>query len=191
MRAARSVTGSRRTDVASRLTRPETRTGRSRTSRTSPPTPSSGGAANGTSSRRRTRRRSSSICCASSGTVSDRTFRPQIHRESPFSLWDWRQYHAKGIPDLHRVQQALEVLLVIGAVAAAFFPRRKSPLQLAALTAALLIGFELVLTHWFYLYIPWFFPFVAVALLAPVAVPATVEEAEPSGHPVGELVPAG
>jgi hypothetical protein len=34
------------------------------------------------------------------------------------------------------------------------------------LTGALLIGFELVLTHWFYLYIPWFFPFVAFALLA-------------------------
>ena len=44
-------------------------------------------------------------------------------------------------------------------------PRRKSILQLAALTAAILIGFELALTHWFYLYIPWFFPFVAFALL--------------------------
>ena len=44
-----------------------------------------------------------------------------------------------------------------------FVPRRKSPLQLAALTAALLVGFELVLTHWFYLYLPWFFPFVAFA----------------------------
>jgi hypothetical protein len=121
----------------------------------------------------------------------DRTIAPQVGRESPFSLWDWRQYHAKGIPDLHRVQQALEVLLVIGALVVAFFPRRKSPLQLAALTGALLIGFELVLTHWFYLYIPWFFPFVAVALLAPAAVPVTVEEAEPSGHPVRELVPSG
>ena len=39
-------------------------------------------------------------------------------------------------------------------------------LQLAALTAAVLIGFELVLTHWFYLYIPWFFPFVAFAVLS-------------------------
>ena len=48
-------------------------------------------------------------------------------------------------------------------------PRRKSPLQLAALTAVLLIAFELVLIHWFYLYIPWFFPFVVVALLAPAA----------------------
>ena len=42
----------------------------------------------------------------------------------------------------------------------------RSPLQLAALTAAVLIGFELVLTHWFYLYIPWFFPFVAFAVLS-------------------------
>ena len=51
------------------------------------------------------------------------------------------------------------------AAAVAFVPRRKSILQLAALTAAVLIGFELVLTHWFYLYIPWFFPFVAFAVL--------------------------
>ena len=49
----------------------------------------------------------------------------------------------------------------------AFFPRRKSPLQLAALTAALLAGFELVLTYWLYTYIPWFYPFAAIALLAP------------------------
>jgi hypothetical protein len=31
----------------------------------------------------------------------------------------------------------------------------------------LLIGFELVLTHWSYLYLPWFFPFAAFAVLAP------------------------
>ena len=31
----------------------------------------------------------------------------------------------------------------------------------------MLIGFELVLTHWFFLYLPWFFPFAAFALLAP------------------------
>jgi hypothetical protein len=99
-------------------------------------------------------------------TFYDRTLKTQITRESPFSLWDWAQYHARGIPDLHVVQWILEGLLVLGAVAAAFYPSRKSPLQLAALTGALLIGFELVLTHWFYLYIPWFFPFVGFALLA-------------------------
>jgi hypothetical protein len=53
------------------------------------------------------------------------------------------------------------------AVVFAFIPRNKTPLQLAALTGVLLLGFELVLTHWFYLYIPWFFPFVAFVVLAP------------------------
>jgi hypothetical protein len=52
-------------------------------------------------------------------------------------------------------------------VVAAFYPRRRSPLQLAALTAALLIGFELVLTHWSFLYIPWFAAFAIFAVVAP------------------------
>jgi hypothetical protein len=98
-------------------------------------------------------------------TFYDRTLKTQITRESPFSLWDWAQYHARGIPDLHVVQWILEGLLVVCAVAVAFVPRTKTPLQLAALTGALVIGFEVVLTHWFYLYIPWFFPFVIFALL--------------------------
>jgi hypothetical protein len=95
----------------------------------------------------------------------ERTFGFQLDRESPFSIWGWGQYRAEGVPDLHVVQQVLQVLVAAGAVLLAFVPRRKSILQLAALTAAVLIGFELVLTHWFYLYIPWFFPFVAFALL--------------------------
>ena len=49
----------------------------------------------------------------------------------------------------------------------AFVPRNKTPLQLAALTGVLLLGFQLVLTYWIYAYIPWFFPFVAYATLAP------------------------
>jgi hypothetical protein len=110
----------------------------------------------------------------------DRTIQPQVERHSPFSLWDWGQYHAKGIPDLGWVQSALEVLLVVGVLALAWWPRRRSPLQLAALTAAVLIGFELVLTHWFFLYLPWFFPFAAFALLAPrrVAEPAAASADE-------------
>jgi hypothetical protein len=107
-----------------------------------------------------------------------RTVSWQIKRESPFSIWDWRQYHA-GLPDLHILQRVLEGLLIAGAVAAYFLPRRKSPLQLAALTAALLLGFELVLTHWFYLYLPWFFPFAAFAVLAPAGEPAVVPAREP------------
>jgi hypothetical protein len=96
----------------------------------------------------------------------DRTVSWQIDRESPFSLWDWRQYHARGLPDLHLLQRALQVLLVLGAAALFWWPKRRSPLRIAAFTGALLVGFELVLTHWFYLYLPWFFPFVIFAFLA-------------------------
>jgi hypothetical protein len=96
-----------------------------------------------------------------------RTVGFQIGRAAPWSIWDWGQYHARGLPDLHIEQHVLQILLVLGAIAAAFFPRRKSPLQLAALTGVLLAGFELVVTYWLYTYIPWFFPFAAIALLAP------------------------
>ena len=121
----------------------------------------------------------------------DRTIVSQVTRDSPFSLWDWADYHARGIPDLHVVQLVLEGILVVGALAAAFFPRRKSPLQLAALTGALLIGFEVVLTHWFYLYIPWFFPFVAVAFLVPTHAPAAEEAEARDGRQARELVAVG
>jgi hypothetical protein len=116
-----------------------------------------------------------------------RTLGWQLGRDSPFSIWDWRQYHA-GLPDLHVLQWVLEGLVVAGAVAVYFVPRRKSPLQLAALTAALLLGFELVLTHWFYLYVPWFFPFAAFAVLAPAAEPVPVRAPQPLERPRQELV---
>jgi hypothetical protein len=111
----------------------------------------------------------------------DRTIRWQIGRSAPWSLWDWGQYHARGLPNLRIVQHVLQALLVAGAVAVAFFPRVKSPLQLAALTAALLAGFEICLTYWLYTYIPWFFGFAAIAMLAPAAVRARapVLELEP------------
>ena len=95
----------------------------------------------------------------------DRTLGWQLGRESPFSIWDWGQYHARGIPDLSVPHRIVQALVVAGALAVVFVPRRKSPLQLAALTAALIAAFQLVLTHWFYLYLPWFFPFAALALL--------------------------
>jgi hypothetical protein len=122
----------------------------------------------------------------------DRTFGWQLSRPSPFSIWDWDEY--PGFPDLHQVQTALKIGVLIAAVAVYFFPRTKTPLHVAALSGALLIGFELVLTHWFYLYIPWFFPFVAFAVLAPalvkVAEPEAAEEDPEREREIRELVPA-
>jgi hypothetical protein len=116
-----------------------------------------------------------------------RTVSFQIGRHSPFSIWDWKQYGA-GYPDLHLMQRVLQVLLVIGAIAVYFVPRRKTWRQLAALTAALLIGFELVLTHWFYLYLPWFFPFVALVVLSTERAPVSVEVPAPVEHETRALV---
>jgi hypothetical protein len=123
----------------------------------------------------------------------DRTFGWQLSRPSPFSIWDWDEY--PGFPDLHHVQTGLKVALLIAAVAVYFVPRTKNVIQLAALTGALTIGFELVLTHWFYLYIAWFFPFIAFALFAPPLARAVEAEAAEAGpereREIRELVPAG
>jgi hypothetical protein len=100
-------------------------------------------------------------------TFWDRTIGFQVGRDSPFSVWGWGQYHAAGIPDLGFVQPVVSALAVGLAVLVAFVPRRKGPIELAALTAAVLVAFQLSLTHWFYLYLPWVFPFVVLWLLLP------------------------
>ena len=53
------------------------------------------------------------------------------------------------------------------ALVVALVPRRKGPVELTALTAAVLVAFQLTLTHWFYLYLPWVVPFVLLWLLLP------------------------
>jgi hypothetical protein len=96
-----------------------------------------------------------------------RTLAFQVDRDSPFSIWDWGQYHARGIPDLASLQTVVQVCTIVLAGVAAVLPRRKGPAELAALTAALLLAFELSLTHWSYLYLPWVLPFVLLALMLP------------------------
>ena len=97
----------------------------------------------------------------------ERTVAYQSARDSPFSLWGWGQYRAEGIPDLGFAQPLVAGLAVALAVAVAFVPRDKGPVELAALTAAVLVAFQLSLTHWFYLYLPWILPFVLLWLLLP------------------------
>ncbi len=98
-------------------------------------------------------------------TFWDRTFGWQLDRPSPFSLWDWGQY--PGFPNLAILQQVLKAALVLGALALFVFPRRLDATRAMAFAGALMIGFQLVLTHWMYLYLPWVMVFLAMALLAP------------------------
>ena len=114
----------------------------------------------------------------------ERTFEIQAHRSSPFSLWDWGDYHAAGLPDLKWLQRVLQVVLVGAALPLAVVPRRKSTLQLAAFTAAPLLGFELLLTHWTATYVVWFFPFVLLATFSGDAL-----KCRPRTLPRSDLVP--
>ena len=82
----------------------------------------------------------------------------QSGRGSPFSIWGlWGGLNAEQ----HLVQGAAAAL----ALAVAFVPERRGLIEVAALGAAVLIALQLGITHWFYLYIPWFFPLVMVALV--------------------------
>lgn len=112
-------------------------------------------------------------------TFWDRTLGYQVGRDSPWSLWGWGQYHAEGIPDLGFVQSVLVALAIALALVVAVLPRRKGPVELAALTAAVLVAFQLTLTHWFYLYLPWVLPFVLLWLLLP---DETAKHASPYGN---------
>jgi hypothetical protein len=90
-------------------------------------------------------------------TFYDRTIAYQAGRDSPFSVWG-------QVPSLEPLRIA--ILTGVGALSVllAFRPRQKSLVQVAALGAALLIGVQLTMHHWFYLYIVWFYPLLLVAL---------------------------
>jgi hypothetical protein len=90
-------------------------------------------------------------------TVYDRTIAYQAGRNSPFSIWGQEAA-------LEPLRVALLVAVGALAVFLAFRPRRKSLVQVAALGAALLIGLQLTMQHWFYLYIVWFYPLLLVAM---------------------------
>jgi hypothetical protein len=113
-------------------------------------------------------------------TFWDRTFGWQLDRPSPFSIWGWGDY--PGLPDLAVPQDLLKVALVLGALALFALPRNLDPTRAIAFAGALLVGFQLVLTHWMYLYLPWALVFAAIALLAP-----RIARPEPVAAPGGAL----
>jgi hypothetical protein len=88
----------------------------------------------------------------------DRTIGYQASRPSPFSVWG-------QVDSLGWLQTVVKVAAAGLAVAVAFVPRSPDLRQLAALGAAVLIAVELAATHWFYLYVVWFAPFVFVTIL--------------------------
>ena len=93
------------------------------------------------------------------GDFYDRTFKSQVDRTSPFSIWG--QDHS-----LEWLQTVVKAFAVGLALLVAFIPRRRSVPQIAALSAAVLISVQLTAEHWFYLYIPWFFGLAITGLVS-------------------------
>ena len=98
----------------------------------------------------------------------DRAIGNQAGRDSPFSVWG-------QTPSLEWLQTVVKIGAAALALLVAFVPRRRDPVIVAALGAAVLIALQLTVEHWFYLYIPWFLPFLFVALLA--ATPRAISRA--------------
>ncbi|MCL5883432.1 MAG: DUF2029 domain-containing protein [Actinobacteria bacterium] len=92
-------------------------------------------------------------------TFWERSLKWQLGRDSPFSIWG---QHTDTLAGVQHVGQYVLIALALGIY---FWPPRKSYVQVAAASAALVTGFEIMLTHWFYLYIPWFFPLAFIAFL--------------------------
>jgi Peptidase propeptide and YPEB domain len=110
-----------------------------------------------------------------------RTIAEQGGRDSPFSIWG--QDHSLGW-----LQAVVKAAVVGVAVLVAFRPKRRDHVTVAALGAAVLIGMELTVDHWFYLYIPWFLPFLLIALLASGVVPLGRDREEDLVDPASEPV---
>jgi hypothetical protein len=104
--------------------------------------------------------------------IYERTIVYQANRESPFSVW--------GLYDLHGLERIVEIAAAVCALALAVVPRRSDLLGLAAACAVALLMVQLGLEHWFYLYIPWFFGVVIVALLGRLSYPAETPPVAPS-----------
>jgi len=86
------------------------------------------------------------------------TVQYQAQRGSPFSVW--------GLyGGLDAIQTAVQAGAVAFVALAAWWARRADRAALAALCAAVLIALQLGVTHWFYLYIPWFFGLAMAGLL--------------------------
>jgi hypothetical protein len=89
----------------------------------------------------------------------------QTGRVAPFSIWGlWGGAFsdANSLSAPHALVEGATIALAIGVM---FVPRKRGMVELCALGGAVMVAIQLCLTYWFYLYIPWFFPLVIVALI--------------------------
>lgn len=82
-------------------------------------------------------------------TAWERTIETQLDRDAPFSIWG-------QVPALEPLKTLWMVGVVVFGASLLLIPRRRSLVQVAALTSAVILAVQISLEYWFYLYIPWF-----------------------------------
>jgi len=109
-----------------------------------------------------------------------RTIDYQLGRVTPMAIWTLGLYHP-GWYDLRFPQHVFQLVVGIGIIALALFPRRrpKDAAAVAGFSAAVLIAAQMAASYWFYPYICWWLPVVMIALLVPRSAPELDPALEP------------
>jgi hypothetical protein len=103
----------------------------------------------------------------------------QTGRPAPFSIWGLYNGWGGAATGWQIPQRMVQVGTVLLAFSTMIWPRgNRSLMQVAALGGAVMICVQLSLTYWIYLYIPWFFALVIIALVS--AHPAGPGEERPA-----------
>ena len=97
----------------------------------------------------------------------------QDDRVSPWTIYT-------QVPEISFLQKPVTAIVIFLSILVAFVPRKKSLRRLAALSAALVIAFELTVNYWFYAYITWFEPFVFLSLLLATNHKTALDSHQPS-----------
>jgi hypothetical protein len=109
----------------------------------------------------------------------EKTIAFQGTRETPWTIFS-------QVPALGFLQQPLLAAVILLAFIVAVWPRRRTMRRLAALSAALVIGFQLTTNYWFYPYVTWFEPFVFLALLPATNEKTALDASKEDGQPIGD-----
>ncbi len=117
----------------------------------------------------------------------ERTLAFQGDRVSPWTIYT-------QVPALAFLQTPLTVFAVLLALLVAFVPRKRTVRRLAALSAAVVIAFQLTVNYWFYAYVIWFEPFAFLSLLLATNEKTPLDgrhQASGVGHQEGDEVAGG
>ncbi len=114
----------------------------------------------------------------------EKTLAFQGGRETPWTIF-------AQVPELKVLQPVLTAVVVLLAFIVPVVLKKRTIRRLAALSAALVIAFELTVNYWFYPYVTWFEPFVFLALLLATNEKTALDRASDQGPATGDQQESG